>query len=60
VSLHPDIDDFTTDQLRKEIRKRERLIGDGKCPYCGGDMTKHTCKYAGRVEQFHTEANNAS
>jgi hypothetical protein len=41
-----DIEDFTTDQLRAEIRRREEADRKGRCWYCGRNLAAHTCKYA--------------
>lgn len=41
-----DIEDFTTDELRKEIIKRELLDSAGTCWYCKANLAAHTCKYA--------------
>lgn len=41
-----DIEDFTTDQLRAEIRRREEADRAGRCWYCGRNLKAHTCKHA--------------
>lgn len=41
-----DIEDFTTDQLRDEIRRRQDASRRGACWYCGQSIAAHTCKYA--------------
>jgi hypothetical protein len=41
-----DIEDFTTDQLRAEIRRREEAEREGRCWYCGLSLAAHTCKVA--------------
>lgn len=46
MSYLNDIEDFTTDQLRAEIRRREEADREGKCWYCGHDLAAHTCKYS--------------
>lgn len=46
MNLHAmnDIEDFTTDQLRAEIRRREEADRAGRCWYCGKNLRAHTCK----------------
>lgn len=41
-----DIEDFTTDELRQEIRRREAAEANSKCWYCGKNLAAHTCKHA--------------
>lgn len=41
-----DLEEFTTDQLRREIRRREEADRDGRCWYCGKNLAAHTCRYA--------------
>lgn len=46
MSYLADIEDFTTDQLRAEIIRRETADREGKCWYCSQNVAAHTCKYA--------------
>jgi hypothetical protein len=46
MSYLVDIEDFSTDQLRVEINRRERATREGRCWYCQGNLEAHTCKYA--------------
>jgi hypothetical protein len=46
MSYLNDIEDFSTDQLRSEIHRRERATMEGKCWYCNANLEAHTCKYA--------------
>jgi hypothetical protein len=41
-----DIEEFTIDELRKEIRRREDAARAHKCWYCGQNIAAHTCKHA--------------
>lgn len=41
-----DIEDFTTDQLRAEIHRREEADRAGRCWYCEMNLHAHTCKHA--------------
>lgn len=41
-----DIEEFTTDELRAEIRRREQADRDGRCWYCNQNLSAHTCKHA--------------
>lgn len=44
--MYPDIEDFTTDALRREILRREIAVREGRCWYCNGNLAAHTCKHA--------------
>jgi hypothetical protein len=46
MSYLTDIEDFSTDQLRVEITRRERATREGRCWYCQQNLEAHTCKYA--------------
>ena len=46
MSYLSDIEDFSTDQLRTEIRRREQAVREGNCWYCNMNLEAHTCKYA--------------
>jgi hypothetical protein len=46
MSYLSDIEDFSTETLRVEINRRERLTREGKCWYCSQNLEAHTCKYA--------------
>lgn len=41
-----DIEDFTTDELRRELNRRLEADRKGRCWYCGKNLAAHTCKYA--------------
>jgi hypothetical protein len=45
-----DLDEIPTKQLRQELLRRTTLLREGKCPYCGGSLKTHTCKYRDEVE----------
>ena len=46
MSYLNDIEDFTTEQLRHEIHRREVATREGRCWYCNRNLEAHTCKYA--------------
>jgi hypothetical protein len=46
MSYLNDIEDFSTDQLRAEINRREQATREGKCWYCQMNLEAHTCKHA--------------
>ncbi len=48
ISQLSDIEDFTTDELRKEIHRREEANRAGKCWYCKQNLAAHTCRYAAK------------
>lgn len=41
-----DIEEFTTDELRSEIWRRETAARENRCWYCNRNINAHTCKYA--------------
>lgn len=45
MNIFNDIEDFTTDQLREEIEKREKFSMKRRCWYCKQCIDNHTCKY---------------
>lgn len=53
MSYPTDIEDEPTHKLIKEIDNREHLHERGKCPYCKQPYKTHTCKFAGRENEFH-------
>jgi hypothetical protein len=46
MSYLNDIEDFSTDQLRAEIHRREQAAREGRCWYCQKNLEAHTCKHA--------------
>ena len=46
MSYLNDIEDFSTDQLRAEIHRREQATQEGRCWYCSKNLEAHTCKHA--------------
>jgi hypothetical protein len=46
MSYLNDIEDFSTEQLRAEIHRREQAVKEGKCWYCQKNIEAHTCKHA--------------
>lgn len=53
VGYPKDLDDIATDALQKEIERRNEAAKNGLCPYCNRALAEHTCKYAGRVADYH-------
>jgi hypothetical protein len=41
-----DIEDFTVEQMREEIARREGALARGLCWYCGKQIESHTCKHS--------------
>lgn len=41
-----DLEDYTTDQLRAEIHRRQQADARGECWYCHQNLGAHTCKYS--------------
>ncbi len=41
-----DLEDYTTDQLRTELFRRQKADERGECWYCNRNYKAHTCKYA--------------
>lgn len=46
MSYPMDLEDYTPDQLRAEVYRREQLTREGKCWYCGIYLHAHTCKHS--------------
>ena len=46
MSYLNDIEDFSTDDLRKEIHRREEADREGRCWYCNKNLAAHSCKLA--------------
>ncbi len=46
ASVLNDIEEFTIDELRSEILRRERAASERRCWYCGKNIDAHTCKHA--------------
>jgi hypothetical protein len=46
MSALSDIEDFSTDALRAEIRRREAADARNECWYCHQSLAAHTCKHA--------------
>jgi len=53
VGYHKDLDDVSTVAMKTEIDRRNEDLRKGLCPYCGVDLKTHTCKYVGRVADYH-------
>lgn len=51
---NPDIEDISTEDLIKEIKRRQEEIRLMRCPYCHVPLSAnvHTCKYAKDQEHF--------
>lgn len=53
MSFPKAIDDHSTDDLLLELDRRWMLIEENKCPYCEKNLTIHTCKYEGWLDDYH-------
>lgn len=45
MTYFPDMDELSEDRLLFEIKRRHKLIGEGKCTYCGYLVTAEVCKH---------------
>jgi hypothetical protein len=46
MSRSVDLEDFTSNQLRDELSRRQTASIHGTCWYCNGSLLTHTCKHA--------------
>ena len=51
MSYPLDIDEYTSAQLRGELRNRRKLRREGKCDYCGRDPSLPPCKFPERHQE---------
>jgi hypothetical protein len=50
VSYPKDLDEYTDEQLREELERREKATESGLCGYCGRLPTEPACKFPERHE----------
>lgn len=48
MSYPRDLDEYTADELRAELERREQARRDGVCDYCGRDPRNTTCRMKSR------------
>lgn len=46
-----DLEDFTSNQLRDELSRRQSASGNGICWYCDHSVLTHTCKHADKEKR---------
>lgn len=47
-----DLDEYTDEELQKELTRRQTVRDEGICDYCGRDGRMETCRY----QERHTQA----
>ncbi len=46
MSNHKELDEYTDEELKKELERREICAKKAICHYCNQPLETHTCKYS--------------
>lgn len=51
MSFGKELEEYTSDELMAELKRRLAAIKAHKCPYCLYPVSSHTCKYKGKIHE---------